>query len=174
MAARSGKVRAMRPSREELHVRTLQLDDHGQIRDLAAELTTRMPAWRSPEGQRAAVESWIDPALAAAEDEGHAVFVAAASTPDAPSDVVLGFVSTAERTHFTGERERYIGELVVVPRARRQGIAAVLIAAAEDWVRRRGLTRISLETGAENTAARAAYASLGYLEEQVTLTKTLG
>ncbi|MBA3279792.1 MAG: hypothetical protein H0U22_14000, partial [Geodermatophilaceae bacterium] len=39
-------------------------------------------------------------------------------------------MSTAERTHFTGEREGYIGELVVVPRARRQGIAAAPIATA--------------------------------------------
>ncbi len=82
-------------------------------------------------------------------------------------------MSTAERTHFTGEREGYIGELVVVPRARRQGIAAAPIATVEGWARRRGLSRISLETGADNRGARTTYASLGYLEEQVTLTKTL-
>ena len=46
-----------------------------------------MPAWRSPEGQRAAVESWIDAALTAAEEEGHAVFVAAATAPDEPSGI---------------------------------------------------------------------------------------
>lgn len=82
-----GKVKAMRPSREDPYVRSLQFVDHSQIRDLAAELMTGMPAWRSPEGQRAAVESWIDAALTAAEEEGHAVFVAAASAPDEPSGI---------------------------------------------------------------------------------------
>ncbi len=48
-----------------------------------------------------------------------------------------------ERLHFTGERQGYVGELVVAPPHRRAGVAATLMAAAEDWARRRGLASLS-------------------------------
>jgi GNAT superfamily N-acetyltransferase len=48
-----------------------------------------------------------------------------------------------------------------------------LVAAAEAWARERGLSRITLETGAANSAARAFYAALGFAEEDVRLTRTL-
>lgn len=86
---------------------------------------------------------------------------------------MVGFVSVTERVHFTGEREGYVGELVVARERRKRGIGRSLMAAAEDWARRRQLTRISLETGSQNTAARAIYEDLGYLAEQVTLSKSL-
>jgi GNAT superfamily N-acetyltransferase len=44
---------------------------------------------------------------------------------------------------------------------------------AEQWARNHGFTRMTLETGAANQAARAFYAALGYQEEEVRLTKTL-
>lgn len=86
---------------------------------------------------------------------------------------MLGFVSVAERTHFSGDREGSVGELVVAPSFRKQGVGRALMAAAEDWVRQRGLTRVSLETGSANAGARNAYTRLGYVDEQVTLTKAL-
>ena len=49
----------------------------------------------------------------------------------------------------------------------------MLIGAAEDWARERGLVHLTLETGAGNRTARAFYAALGFLEEDVRLAKRL-
>jgi GNAT superfamily N-acetyltransferase len=45
--------------------------------------------------------------------------------------------------------------------------------AVEDWARRHGFPRVSLDTGAANARARAFYAALDYEEEDVRLTKRL-
>lgn len=151
-----------------IEVRRVRAADHARIRALAPELLAGMADWRPAAGRRAAVVGWVDAALAGADRDDRAVFVAVA-----PDDAVVGFAGVTERGHFTGQREGYVGELVVAPEYRARGAARGLMAAAEDWVRRRGLTRLSLETGSANAPARAAYARLGYVEEQVTLTKAL-
>jgi GNAT superfamily N-acetyltransferase len=48
------------------------------------------------------------------------------------------------------------------------------MAAAEAWGAERGLSFITLETGAANHTARAFYAALGYAEEDVRLSKPIG
>lgn len=154
----------------DIEVRPVRERDHAAVRALAPELLTGMPDWRPRDGQRAAVESWVEDTLASADEDGRRVFVAAsASDPD----LVLGFVSAGTRKHFSGDSEGYVGELVVDPSWRRLGISRSLLAAVEEWITRRGLTRVSLETGSANTAALAAYARLGFVAEQVTLTKSL-
>ena len=77
------------------------------------------------------------------------------------------------RRHFSGEREVYLGELVVAPAARRRGVAARLVAGVESWTLSRGLSRVTLDTGAANQPARELYEQLGYAAEQVTLTRGL-
>jgi len=47
------------------------------------------------------------------------------------------------------------------------------MAAAESWASDRGLRHLTLETGAANQPARGFYRALGYLEEDVRLTKPL-
>ncbi len=86
---------------------------------------------------------------------------------------VLGFAGAEEQHHFTGQPQAYLGELVVAPGARRRGVAAALVGAVEEWARSRGLPVVTLDTGAANGPARALYARLGYVEEQVTLTRVL-
>jgi GNAT superfamily N-acetyltransferase len=44
---------------------------------------------------------------------------------------------------------------------------------AEEWGRDRGRDHLTLDTGAANGRARAFYAGLGYVEEDVKLTKPL-
>lgn len=153
-----------------VHIQEARPEDHPQIRELAPELTTGMPQWRSADAQRAAAAAWVAGSLKAAASGAAIVYVA---SPDGGSPRVLGFASVAERGHFTGERQGYLGELVVAPEHRRAGVAVALVAAAEDWVRRRGLATMSLETGAANHSARALYSRLGYVEEEVTLAKGL-
>lgn len=55
--------------------------------------------------------------------------------------------------------------VAVDERARRQGIAATLIAQAFDWARARGSEDVFLEVADGNAPARALYAELGF--EQV-------
>jgi GNAT superfamily N-acetyltransferase len=86
---------------------------------------------------------------------------------------IAGVISVKPSTHFTGERDGYIGELVVAQRASRRGIGRALIAAAEDWARDHGLRNLTLHTGVFNAGARAFYADLGFIEEEVRLTRPL-
>lgn len=85
---------------------------------------------------------------------------------------VVGVVTVSTRPHFSGEVDAYIGEFVVAEGHERQGVGRRLVAAGA-WALQRGHCRVTLETGAANTAARAFYASLGYLEEDIRLTRTL-
>jgi ribosomal protein S18 acetylase RimI-like enzyme len=95
------------------------------------------------------------------------VFVAAVA------DQVLGVISIGPSTHFTGERDGYIGELAVDEHAARRGIGRALIDAADTWARDHGLAHLTLHTGARNGGARAFYAALGFVEEEVRLTRPL-
>jgi ribosomal protein S18 acetylase RimI-like enzyme len=56
--------------------------------------------------------------------------------------------------------------LVVGPRARGRGFAQRLVRAAETEARRLRLHAIKLEVRADNAAARALYAKLGYVESR--------
>lgn len=54
--------------------------------------------------------------------------------------------------------------IAVVPEARRRGVAAALVVAAETAARLRGATSMHLEVAEDNVAARALYEKLGYEE----------
>jgi aminoglycoside 6'-N-acetyltransferase I len=112
---------------------------------------------------------WLRGSLDAAESGSTAVFVAEDET-----GAVIGAVTVTERAHFAGEVDAYIGELVVQANAARRGAGRALVAAAENWAGERGLTRITLDTGAANTVARRFYAALGYMEEDIRLTRAIG
>lgn len=57
-----------------------------------------------------------------------------------------------------------IYSVIVDPAARGLGLGAKLVTSAEAEARRLGLARMSLEVRADNAAARAMYARLGYTE----------
>ena len=80
-------------------------------------------------------------------------------------------MSLAERRHFTGQTDAYIGELVVDARLEGRGVGQALLAAAEDWAAGRGLAYITLETGTGNDRARHFYECAGYKGEEIRLTK---
>ena len=67
---------------------------------------------------------------------------------------------------LTRRNSRYarIYSVVVAPAARGRGLARRLIGGAEREARRRGCVGMSLEVRADNHAARALYAQLGYRE----------
>jgi GNAT superfamily N-acetyltransferase len=85
----------------------------------------------------------------------------------------LGFATVSHSTHFTGQRQAYIGELATLETAEGRGVGAALVAACEQWAREQGYTMLVLTTGAANIRALRFYHHLDFREEDVTLTKLL-
>ena len=85
----------------------------------------------------------------------------------------LGFATVSHSTHFTGQRQAYIGELATSERAESRGVGSALVAACERWAREQGYPIITLTTGAGNTRALKFYEHLGFRNEDITLTKLL-
>jgi ribosomal protein S18 acetylase RimI-like enzyme len=148
----------IRPAREE---------DYSALLALSPRLTTGAAPWRNPAKFAAAARGWIESSLASASEEGRAVMVALLDGR------VAGMVSLAERRHFTGDLDAYIGELVTDSAVEGSGAGRALMAAAEEWAAGRGLSRITLETGARNDRARHFYERAGYEEEEIRLSKAV-
>ena len=150
-----------------VEVREYTPADRDAVMALAPRLTEGKAPWRDDEAWLAAVRGWIADAAEAAGAPDHVVFVAV------DGDQIVGVVHTAERTHFTGQVDAYVGELVTAAGQERRGIARALMQAAEEWGAARGRDYLTLETGVLNYPARAFYQAIGYLEEDVRLTKKI-
>jgi ribosomal protein S18 acetylase RimI-like enzyme len=149
-------------------VRDYLPSDRQAVLALAPRLAEGVAPWRNTAQVLAAVTDWVREALERADEPDRFVYVADAV------GVVAGFVSGQLRTHWSGAAELYIGELVVSPQYEGQGIGRALVEAVEAEAMRRGLATLALDTGAANAQARAFYRALGYVEEDVKLTKVLG
>lgn len=146
-------------------MRRYRPDDRSVVLGLAGRLTVGVAGWRDPVAVQAAVTAWVESSADAHDRADRALFVAEFRGS------VVGFVSVASREHFSGVVDGYIGELAVADGRQRLGIGRALVTAAEQWSRDRGLGRVVLDTGAGNTAARTFYAALGYVEEDVRLSR---
>ena len=142
-------------------------DDRAGVLELAPRLAEGVAPWRDQAEALLAGRRWLEESLDAAETGNGAVLVAA------DADGIAGVISVRASTHFTGERDGYIGELVVAERASRHGIGRALVDAADAWARDHGLRNLTLLTGAFNTNARGFYAALGFAEEEVRLTRSI-
>jgi GNAT superfamily N-acetyltransferase len=154
---------------EGVQVRPATESDCTAVQALAGELVTGTAPWRPAAGLASAAAVWVADACRTGNDAEHALLVACAE-----DGALLGFAGVSVRRHFSGDRDAYLGELVVAPAARRCGVGSLLVTAAEEWAVNHGLLRLTLETGAANTPARELYARRGYIEEEVTLTRALG
>jgi ribosomal protein S18 acetylase RimI-like enzyme len=141
--------------------------DYPALLDLSPRLVIGVAPWLDPAKVATAVREWIESSLASAGEQGHAVLVALLDGQ------VVGMVSLAEREHFTGKVDAYVGELAVDRAIEGRGAGRALMAAAEQWAAARGLPRITLETGVRNHRARRFYEDAGYQEEEVRLTKAV-
>jgi aminoglycoside 6'-N-acetyltransferase I len=86
--------------------------------------------------------------------------VDAAGTP-------LGFVELSIRAYAEDcitDRVAYLEGWYVVPDARRQGIGAALVRAAEDWGRAQGCTEFASDAVLDNDVSAAAHRALGFDE----------
>jgi ribosomal protein S18 acetylase RimI-like enzyme len=151
--------------RLEIIVRPYRPVDRDRAIQLAPRLIEGTAPWRDPKGTLRAVEVAVRSAIDSFRVPGHAVFVA-----EADGDLA-GIVTVSERISFAGEREGYVGWLAVRAGMERRGIGSALMTVAENWAIDRGLSCITLETGAANHAARSLYQALGYEEEDIRLTK---
>ncbi len=90
------------------------------------------------------------------------VFVA-----ERPSGGLGGFLEAGTRPYADGCDSSPVGYIegwFVDEDLRRQGVGRLLVAAAEDWARSRGLTEMASDTGLNNQDGLIAHLSLGYRE----------
>jgi len=86
----------------------------------------------------------------------------------------LGFAFVETGTdYFTGELHGHIGILAVSSAAQGTGAGGALLAAAEDWSRRRGYRRLTLNVFAANQHARDVYEHVGFAAETLRYVKRL-
>jgi ribosomal protein S18 acetylase RimI-like enzyme len=166
----------------DIDIRPARDEDRAGVLALAPRLAIGVAPWRDQAEARAAGRRWLEDSLGAAAGKG-AVLVASDNSKrredgggddgDGAAAEILGVISVRPARHFTGERDGYIGELVVAENASRRGIGRALTTAAEAWAREHGLENLTLHTGIFNTEARAFYAVLGFVEEEVRLTRAV-
>jgi aminoglycoside 6'-N-acetyltransferase I len=79
----------------------------------------------------------------------------------------LGFVELSIRAYAEDcitNRVAYLEGWYVVPDARRQGVGAALVRAAEDWGRAQGCTEFASDAVLDNDVSAAAHRALGFDE----------
>ncbi len=82
-------------------------------------------------------------------------------------DQALGFVELAIRNYAEGcssDRVAYLEGWYVEPHARRQGVGAALMKAAEEWGRAQGCEEFASDTGLGNDVSAAMHLALGFAE----------
>jgi aminoglycoside 6'-N-acetyltransferase I len=89
------------------------------------------------------------------------IFVAAA-----PAGALLGFLEVGMRSHADGcdwsHAVGYVEGWFVLENARRRGIGAALLRAAEDWSRAQGCKEIASDTQIDNGVSQSAHRALGF------------
>lgn len=148
-------------------IRQATAADRAFLEGIAPRLAIGIPPWRSHETMVATARRWLLDNLDGMG--GNAAVFIAEDADGAP----VGIATVERSRHFTGTPQGELGELAVVEAVEGQGAATLLLAAAEDWARERGLPFLALGTGAANSRARAFYARHGYGEEDVRLAKPL-
>lgn len=149
----------------QIIIRELSDADRLPVLALSDRLTVGVAAWRDPAAVSEAVLRWLEASTAA--DFAGAALVAELDGR------VIGFVSIANETHFAGDLDAYIGELLVDATHEGAGVGAALVSAAEQVARQRGHRCLTLSTGAANHRAIGFYSSLGFEAEDIKLTKLL-
>jgi ribosomal protein S18 acetylase RimI-like enzyme len=119
-----------------------------------------------PERVRESLVATLDLLLARA---GNAIFIAEADPGERAGVLWFG----VNRNPLTGEDEGWIYNISVVPRFRRQGVGARLMAHAEAHARREGFRILGLMVSAHNENARRLYARQGFEEANVIMRRRI-
>jgi ribosomal protein S18 acetylase RimI-like enzyme len=101
---------------------------------------------------------WNDPAadIALARREPNAAVLAGRNAADIVASVLVG---------HDGHRG-WVYYLAVDPHHRHQGYGGAIMAAAEDWLRQRGIEKLQLMVRPDNKQVQAFYDTLGYDEQE--------
>jgi GNAT superfamily N-acetyltransferase len=150
-----------------MHVRPYTSADRAFILRLAPRLAIGKQPWRDLTLWLKTVEEWLTESI---EQHNQKTMVLIAEDEQSER---LGFATVSHSTHFTGQKQAYIGELVTSEAAEGQGVGTALVKACEQWARAQGYVIITLTTGAGNARALKFYDHLGFRNEDITLTKLL-
>ena len=150
-----------------VHVRPYTSADRTFILSLAPRLASGKQPWRDLTLWLKTVEEWLTKSI---QQHNQKTMVLIAEDEQSER---LGFATVSDSTHFTGQKQAYIGELVTNEAAEGQGVGTALVTACEQWAREQGYAIITLTTGAGNTRALKFYDHLGFRNEDITLTKLL-
>jgi GNAT superfamily N-acetyltransferase len=150
-----------------MHVRPYTSADRAFILRLAPRLAIGKQPWRDLTLWLKTVEEWLTESI---EQRNQKTMVLIAEDEQSER---LGFATVSHSTHFTGQKQAYIGELVTSEAAEGQGVGTALVKACEQWARAQGYVIITLTTGAGNARALKFYDHLGFRNEDITLTKLL-
>ncbi len=142
--------------------------DRSFILDLGRRsLETSVPEHRDPAPN--AVEESYERLLEFAYERPHVLLIAESALEP------LGFILVLDGMpdEVTLEPQSFVAYMAVEPSARRRGVAAALLAAAEADARARGRSHVAMMVTEENAAARQLYAQAGYYTERRLLCKKL-
>jgi len=129
--------------------------------DLPVWASLRHQLWPhlSIEGHRAEI---LD---ALAQPERLVAFLCLTATGNA-----IGLAEASVRSDYVNGCETspvaFLEGIVVDPSARRQGVAARLVAAVAEWARSQGLSELASDAELQNTVSHAMHAALGFEETQ--------
>ena len=150
-----------------LQVRPYIPNDRTFILSLAPRFAIGKQPWRDLTLWLTTVEEWLTESINQ-HNQKTMVLIA-----EDEQGLPLGFATVSHSTHFTGQRQAYIGELATSEAVEGRGVGSALVEACEQWAREQGYTIITLTTGAGNTRALRFYDHLGFRKEDITLTKLL-
>lgn len=150
-----------------LRVRPYLPNDRAFVLSLAPRLAIGRQPWRDFDLWLSAVEGWLTESI---NQHLQKTMVLIAENEQGER---CGFATVSHNTHFTGQRQAYIGELATSETVEGRGVGTALVEACAQWAREQGYTLLTLSTGTANARALSFYHHLGFHDEDITLTKLL-
>jgi GNAT superfamily N-acetyltransferase len=150
-----------------VRIRPYSSSDRAFVLSLAPRLAIGRQPWRDLGLWLATVENWL------IESIRHHYQKTMVLIAEDEQGEPCGFATVSHSTHFTGQRQAYIGELATSEAVEGRGVGTALVQACEQWAREKGYAILTLTTGAANARALRFYRHLGFQDEDVTLTKLL-
>lgn len=150
-----------------IRVRPYHPNDRDFVFSLGPRLAIGKKSWRDLTLWLNAVDGWLAESIGQHQQK---TMVWIAEDEDAKR---LGFATVSHSKHFTGQPQAYIGELATTEGNESRGVGRALVEACEQWAREQGYSILTVSTGADNTRALKFYDYLGFIHEDVTLTKLL-
>lgn len=148
----------------DFSIRPYEPRDRSSVLALAPRISTGVAPWLNSDDGVAALVGFAKHDVDQPDSDESVVLVA-----QTRQGVVVGFASAEQQSHWSGQREAYVGLLAVAEDAEGNGVGRELVGSLTSWARQHGVCRVTLDTGTANRHAREFYAGLGFEEESVRL-----